>query len=117
MSTIMPLWQQRWIPTQTFREMMTKCIMPLETPANAEEYLSTAMEHELYGEIKRLTTVLRKVGNFLQTQHPDLIRTMQKMSLFDETVDDPDMESGSSHGSFCKTSDATVHTGNTNTPL
>jgi hypothetical protein len=39
---------------------------PMETPANAEEYLSTTMEHELYEEIKRLTTVLRKVGNFLQ---------------------------------------------------
>jgi hypothetical protein len=42
---------------------------------------------------------------------------MEKMNLFDEKAEDPDMESGSSHGRFFKTSDATVCTGNINTPL
>jgi hypothetical protein len=90
---------------------------PVETPATAEECTSTEMEYKMYGQVKKLTTVLRKAGNFLQVQHPELICTIEKMNLFDEMADDPDRELGSSHGRFFKTSDATVRTGNINTPL
>ncbi len=65
---------------------------PMETPATVEEYTNTEMEYEMYDQIKRLTTVLRKVGNFLQAQHPELISAMEKMNLFDEMVEDQDME-------------------------
>jgi hypothetical protein len=71
---------------------------PVETPATAVKYTSTKMEFEIYEEVKRLAKILMKVGNFLQGQHPELLRTMEKMSLFDGTVDssDPGPEEGSS---------------------
>lgn len=80
---------------------------PVETPASAVRYTSTKMEFEMYEEVKRLATILTKVGNFLKGQHPDLLRTMEKMSLFDGTVDGSDL--GSEEGSpsaFCNLDDA-----------
>ncbi len=54
---------------------------PVETPASAVKYTSTKMEFEMYKEVKRLATIITKVGNFLQGQHPDLLRTMEKACL------------------------------------
>jgi hypothetical protein len=55
-------------------------IMPVETPANT------------VANNKKLHTVLRKLGNFLRARHPESIRMMEKMSIFDDTADDPGME-------------------------
>ncbi len=60
---------------------------PMETPAIAVRYFATEMEIERYEENKNLHTILRKLGSYLQGQHPELLLTMQKMSLFDEMVD------------------------------
>ncbi len=80
---------------------------PVETPASAVKYTSTKMEFEMYEEVKRLATILMKVGNFLQGQHPELLRTMENMSLFDGKVDgsDPGSEDGSP-STFCNLDDA-----------
>jgi hypothetical protein len=71
---------------------------PVDTPATADEYTSMRMEFDMYKEIKRLARIITKVGDFLKGQHPELLRTMKKMSLFDGTVDslDPGSEEGSS---------------------
>ncbi len=71
---------------------------PMETPATAVKYTSTKMEFEIYEEVKRIAKILMKVGNFLQGQHPEILRTMEKMSLFDGMMDglDPGSEEGSS---------------------
>ncbi len=55
----------------------------------------------------RLAKILTKVGNFLQGEHPEILRTMEKMSLFDCTVDgsDPGSEEGSP-SAFCNLDDA-----------
>ncbi len=53
---------------------------PMQTPGTNQKYFSTEMEEELYDENKKLHTVLRKVGNFLRAQHPDLLLTMEKMT-------------------------------------
>jgi hypothetical protein len=63
---------------------------PVETPASAEEYTSTRMEFDMYEEIKRLARFITKVGDFLKGKHPELLRTIENMSLFDGTVDGPD---------------------------
>ncbi len=73
---------------------------PMETAAADEEYTSTRGEYEMYEEIKRLALVLTKVGNFLQGQHPDLLRTMKKINLFDGAVDEKHSASKSSHPGF-----------------
>ncbi len=71
---------------------------PVNTPGTSNKFFITNKEEELYEENKKLHTVLRKLDNFLRVQHPELLRTMQKMSLFNETASDPDMEPGfSSH--------------------
>ncbi len=51
----------------------------------------------MYKEIKRLARSITKVGNFLKGQHPELMCTMEKMSLFDGSEDSPDP--GSEEGS------------------
>ncbi len=53
---------------------------PVETPATAVKYTSMKMEFEMYEEVKRLARIVMKmkVGNFLQGQHPELLRTMEK---------------------------------------
>jgi len=66
------------------------------------------MEEELYDENKKLHTVLQKIGNFLRVQHPDLLRSMEKMSLFNETASDPDMEAESCHPTSTRTSSTTA---------
>ncbi len=65
------------------------------------------MEFEMYKEVKRLAKILSKVGNFLQGQHPEILRTMEKMSLFDGKVDgsDPGFEEVPSLA-FCNLVDA-----------
>jgi hypothetical protein len=80
---------------------------PVETPASAVKYTSTKMEFEMYEEVKRLAKILTKVGNFLQGQHPEILRTMEKMSLVDGMVDgsDPGSEEGSP-SAFCNLDDA-----------
>ncbi len=80
---------------------------PVETPASAMKYTSMKMEFEMYEEIKRLAKFLMKVGNFLQGQHPEILCTMEKMSLFDGTMDGSDLgsEDGSS-SAFCNLDDA-----------
>jgi hypothetical protein len=80
---------------------------PVETPATAVKYTSTKMEFEMYEKVKRLARIIMKVGNFLQGQHPELLRTMEKMSLFDGSEDglDPGSEEGSS-SAFCNLDDA-----------
>ena len=80
---------------------------PMETPATAVKYTSMKMEFEMYEEVKRLAKILMKVGNFLQGQHPEIHCTMEKMSLFDGTVDglDPGLEEGSP-SVFCNLDDA-----------
>jgi hypothetical protein len=60
---------------------------PMETPATDVKYTSTKMEFEMYEEVKRLAKILMKVGNFLQGQHPEILCTMEKMSLFDFEID------------------------------
>ncbi len=80
---------------------------PVETPATAVKYTSTKMEFQMYEEVKRLAKILMKVGTFLQGQHPEILRTMEKMSLFDGTVDGSYL--GSKEGSssaFCNLDDA-----------
>ena len=64
---------------------------PVETPATAVKYTSTKMEFKMYEEVKRLAKILTKVGNILQGQHPEILCTMEKMSLFDGTVDGSDL--------------------------
>ncbi len=80
---------------------------PVETPATAVKYTSTKMEFEMYEEVKRLAKILTKVGSFWQGQHPETLCTMEKMSLFDGTVDglDPGSEEGS-FSAFCNLDDA-----------
>jgi hypothetical protein len=80
---------------------------PVETPATAVKYTSTKMEFQMYKEVKRLATILTKVGNFLQGQHPEILCTMEKMSLFDGMVDGSyrGSEEGSS-SAFCNLDDA-----------
>jgi hypothetical protein len=51
---------------------------PVQTPGTNQKYFSMEMGKELYNENKNLHTVLRKVGNFLMVQHPDLLLTMKK---------------------------------------
>jgi hypothetical protein len=87
---------------------------PVQTPGTNRKYFSTDMEEELHDEIKKLHTVLRKVGNFLRVQHPNLLLTMEKMSIFDEPASDPDMEPGGSHPTSTWTSTARNASG---TPL
>ncbi len=70
----------------------------------------------MYEENKKLHTVLRKLDNFLRVQHPELLRTMQKMSLFNETASDPDMEPGSSHPTSTRTANTTARNAS-GTPL
>ncbi len=81
---------------------------PVQTPGTNQKYFSTEMEEALYDENKKLHTVLQKVGNFLRVQHPNLLCTMEKMSLFNETAIDPDMEPGSSHPTSTRTSSTTA---------
>jgi hypothetical protein len=81
---------------------------PVQTPGTNQKFFTMEMEEELYEENKKLHTVLQKVDNFLRVQHPDLLRTMEKMSLFDETVDDPDMETGGFHHTSTRTSNSTA---------
>ncbi len=80
---------------------------PVEIPATAVKYTSIKMEFQMYAEVKRLAKILTKVGNFMQGQHPEILRTMEKMSLFDGTVDGlyPGSEEGSS-SVFCNLDDA-----------
>ncbi len=80
---------------------------PMETPASAVKYTGTKMEFEMYEEAKMLAKIITKVGNFLQGQHPELLCTMEKMSLFDGTVDgsDPGSEEGSP-SAFCNLDNA-----------
>jgi hypothetical protein len=51
---------------------------PVETPATDVKYTSMKMEFKMYEEVKRLAKILTKVGNFLQGQHPEILRTMEK---------------------------------------
>jgi hypothetical protein len=44
----------------------------------------------MYKKIKRLARILMKVDDFLKEKHPELLLTMEKMKLFDGTVDGPD---------------------------
>ncbi len=61
----------------------------------------------MYEEVKRLARIVMKVGNFLEGQHTEILRTMEKMSLFDGSEDglDPGSEEGSS-SAFCNLDDA-----------
>ncbi len=70
----------------------------------------------MYEENKKFHTVLRKQDNFLRVQHPELLCTMQRMSLFDETASDPDMEPGSSHPTSTRTANTTARNAS-GTPL
>jgi hypothetical protein len=71
---------------------------PMETLATAEEYTSMRMEFDMYNENKRLASIITKVGNFLKGQHPELLCTMDKMSLFDDGSEDS-LDPGSEEGS------------------
>jgi hypothetical protein len=82
--------------------------VPMETPGTDRKFFAMDTEEDLYKEYKKLHTVLRKLDNFLRLQHPELLRTMQKMSLFDVTASDPDMESGSSHPTSTRTPNTTA---------
>ncbi len=73
--------------------------VPVQTPANVQGFFAIDTEEELYEENKKLHTVLWKLDNFLQVQHLELLDTMEKVSIFDKTANDPDMEFGSSHHS------------------
>jgi hypothetical protein len=80
----------------------------VQTPGTEQKYFSTEMEEELYDENRKLHTVLRKLGNFLRVQHPNLLCTMEKMSLFNETASEPDVEAGSSHPMSTRTLSTTA---------
>jgi hypothetical protein len=63
-------------------------VTPLSCPRKARgnpskccEIYQTKMEFEMYEEAKRLAKILTKVGNFLQGQHPEILRTMEKNEL------------------------------------
>jgi hypothetical protein len=62
------------------------------------------MEEELYEENKKVQTVLQELDNFLRVQHPNLLCTMEKMSLFDEMASDLNMETGGLHHTSTRTS-------------
>ncbi len=62
----------------------------------------------MYEENKKFYTVSRKLDNFLRVQHPELLRTMQKKSLYDEMASDPDMVPGSSHPTSTRTANTTA---------
>ena len=89
---------------------------PVQTPGTSNKFFATDTEEELYEENKKLHTVLKKLDNFLRVQHPELLRTMQKMSLFDETASDPDVEPGSSHPTSTRTANTTARNAS-GTPL
>jgi hypothetical protein len=57
---------------------------PVQTPGTNQRFFTMEMEEELYKENRRLHKVLQKLDNFLQAQRPELLRTMEKMSLFDK---------------------------------
>ncbi len=83
---------------------------PMKTPGTHSKFFAMDTEEELYEENKKLKTVLRKLDNFLRVQHPDLLRTIQKMSIFDETASGLDVEPGSSHPTSTRSSTTTAHT-------
>ncbi len=89
---------------------------PVQTPGTSTKFFTTDTEEELYEENKKLHTVLRKLDNLLRVQHPELLRTMQKMSLFNETASDPNMEPGSSHPTSTRTVNTTARNAS-GTPL
>ncbi len=70
---------------------------PVNTPAADDKYTSTEREYEMYEEIKWLARIITKVDDFLKQKHPELLITMEKMKLFDGTVDG--MNLGSKEGS------------------
>jgi hypothetical protein len=80
---------------------------PVETPATAVKYTSMKMEFHMYEEVKRLAKILTKVGNSCKGSTQKILRTMEKMSLFDGTVDGlyPGSEEDSS-SVFCNLDDA-----------
>ena len=90
--------------------------VPVQTPGTSNKFFTMDTEEELYKENKKLHTVLRKLDNFLRVQHPELLRTMQKMSLFDETASDPDIEPGSSHPTSTRKANTTARNAS-GTPL
>jgi hypothetical protein len=71
--------------------------VPVKTPANVKGCFATDTGKELHKENKKLHTELHKLVNFLWAQYLELLCTMEKMSIFDEMVDDPNMESVGSH--------------------
>ena len=89
-------------------ELVDPSRAPVQTPGTSNKFFTTDTEEKLYEENKKLHTVLRKLDNFLLVQHPELLRTMQKMSLFDETASDLDMEPGSSHPTSTRTANTTA---------
>jgi hypothetical protein len=51
----------------------------------------------LYEENKNLQGVLSKLTQFLAVPHPDLLHKMEKMNIFEESAEFPDVETGASH--------------------
>jgi len=62
-------------------------------------YFSTELEANLYEENRNLQGVLNKLTQFLAAHHPDLLQKMEKMSIFDESAELPDIKMGASHSS------------------
>jgi hypothetical protein len=89
---------------------------PVKTPRTDSKFFTVDTEEELYEENKKLRSVLQKLDNFLKVQHPDLLRTLQKMSIFDGMASSPDMEPGSSHPTSTRSSNTTARTAS-GTPL
>jgi hypothetical protein len=73
-------------------------------------FFTTETEEELYQENKKLHTILQRLDNFLRVQHPELLRPMEKINLFDEMADGPEIESGGSHQTSTMTLNVTAHT-------
>jgi len=51
----------------------------------------------LYEENKNLQGVLSKLTQLLAARHPDLLHDMEKMNIFVELAEFPDVETGASH--------------------
>jgi hypothetical protein len=67
---------------------------PIETPNVDGGYFITDLEADLHDENKNLHGILGKLTQYLVACHPDLLHEIEKMSIFDELVELPDIETG-----------------------
>ncbi len=83
--------------TETVDRSFHSAGTPISTPNGNGGYFATDLEADLYEENKNLQGVLSKLTQFLAARHPNLLHDMEKMNIFDESAEFPDVEMGASH--------------------